>query len=130
MSSVGPTSEQLTELLKNHTPLPNAPRTGSCDCAYHQQRKKGGEPLLTLICLVLRAGCMCVTPTDGTGEVTQEQVKDFLVMALTLLTPVQKANLEKWEDTRASTVALSTYQQLQWLYLLVTKSWQTLHSSK
>ncbi len=73
---------------------------------------------------------MCITPTDGTGEVTREQVKAFLALALTLLTPEKKANLEKWQDTRASTVALFTYQQLQWLHHHVTKSWQPLHSSK
>ena len=129
MSSIGPTSEQLVALLKNHTSFSIDPRTGSCDCAYHQQQEKGGEPLLMLASLVFSAGRMCITHADETG-VTREHVTAFLDTALTLLTPEQKANLENLQYTRASTVALFTYQQLQWLNHHVTKSWLRLDSSK
>jgi hypothetical protein len=130
MSSIAPTKEQLRALLNNHKCFDRDPRTGSYDCTYSQQKEKGGEPLLMLASLVSTAGLMCITLTDGTGKVTREQVKAFLDMALTLLTPEQKANLKNWQDTRASTVALFTYQQLQWLNDHVTKSWHPLHSSK
>ena len=103
--------------------------TCSIKCDDVDLMNKEGDALTTLASLVLRAGCMCVTPADGTG-VTREQVKAFLDMALTLLMPEQIANLKKWQDTRASTVALSTYQQLQWLYLLVMRDWKPLPSTE
>lgn len=110
MSSIGPTSTQLRALLNNHMPLSS---TCSIKCDDADLMNKEGDALTMLASLVLRAGCMCVTPADGTGEVTREQVNAFLEMALTLLMPEQIANLKKWQDTRASTVALFTYQQLQ-----------------
>jgi hypothetical protein len=91
--------------------------------------QKGRDALLKLRDLVKIASCMCITSTDGTGKVSREQVRAIYDMALPLLTQPQKSNLDNWMDTRGSTVATYTYQQLQWLHHIIMKEWKTLPAS-
>lgn len=122
MSSVAPTREELSALLKKHNNFP-IDHKGCVVMNDEALFENGGGALLKLRDLVRIASCMCITSTDGSGTVTRRDIKTFLEMALTLLTPVQRSNLENLQYTRGSTVSLFTYQQIQWMYHHVTKSW-------
>lgn len=127
MSSVALTQKELTALLKNHTAFSIDPN-GCVVMTDEALFEKGGDALLKLRELVRIASCMCRTPTDGSGTVSRDQVKAFYEMALSLLTQTQKSNLDNWMDTRGSTVATYTYQQLQWLHHNIMKEWKPLPS--
>lgn len=130
MSFIGLTREQLGALLKNQTYFDIDPNTGSKIFNEEALLQKGGEVLLMLQLTVTLSSCMCMTHTDGTGTLSREQVRAIYDMALPLLTQSQRDNLGNWMDTcDPKTVSSYTYQQLQWLHLIITKDWKTLPAS-
>jgi hypothetical protein len=124
MSSV-PTQKELKELFQNNKCFP-VDYKGCVVMTDEALREKGGDSLLKWRDLVWNSSCMCVTSTNGDGTVSREQVRAIYYMALPLLTQTQKSNLDNWMDTRGSTVATYTYQQLQWLHRNIKKEWKTL----
>ena len=93
-----------------------------------QQMGKVREQLLTLNSASISASILCITNVDGSG-ITRKEVLEFYKMGMSLLTPIQTADLNNWQRyTRDSTVALYAYRRLQWLHFQI-KDWLPLPPS-
>jgi hypothetical protein len=121
MSSVGPTKEELAVLLNSRDPLHTDDIVTTQGAFYNT--------VAYISCLEklrqfsLYAGGLCIASKTPDGFVTRKQVIDFIEMAMTLLTPDQKANLSKLSNCGSqSVVSQETYFLLPCIYATV-KGW-------
>jgi hypothetical protein len=126
MSSIGPTSDAIIALLKNHTPL-DIDANGVIVCTNDAIEKIGGRELLELRDTHILAIQLKKTFATADNYVNRDQVIAFHQMVLTLLTPEQVLGLDDWRtNTLPSTVATYAYTQLYWLHFIVTNWWEPL----